>query len=101
MFLLLASTIQFSNRHAPRVPPRAQRTPATPHGHRTAPQWKPPWGGGPGTQKHTHTTPGRDRPVQANDLFHTSIPTRAVEPFHAHGAHTGHEPRPELSVERR
>ncbi|KAB7458496.1 hypothetical protein GBB04_01400 [Bifidobacterium dentium] len=34
------------------------------------------WGGGPGTQKHTHTTPGRDRPVQANDLFHTSIPTR-------------------------
>ena len=23
----------------------------------TAPQWKPLWGGGPGTQKHTHTTP--------------------------------------------
>ncbi|NEG43237.1 hypothetical protein F6S84_10745 [Bifidobacterium dentium] len=42
----------------------------------TAPQWKPLWGGGPGTQKHTHTTPGRDGPIQATDLFHTSIPTR-------------------------
>ena len=74
---LLASTIQFSNHHAPK-----QRS-----GHGT-PAGRPPQGdirktardqvagGGPGTQKHTHTTPGRDRPVQANDLFHTSIPTR-------------------------
>ena len=98
----------------PRSRPLSSSQTATRHTFRHAPNGRRPprmgiephhnprlWGGGPGTQKHTHTTPGRDRPVQANDLFHTSIPTRAVEPFHAHGAHTGHEPRPELSVERR
>ena len=55
--VLLASTIQFSNHHAPTTPP-TRTTPATPRttdGHE--PHQNESWGGGPGTQKHAHTTP--------------------------------------------
>ena len=36
------------------------------------------WGGGPGAQKHTHTTPGHPTGIQDNDLFHTSIRIKSV-----------------------
>ena len=61
----LASTIQFSNHHAPHAP----RTPKKGNprhawaSNRTAGNLR---GGGPGAQKHAHT-------MQAHDLFHTSI----------------------------
>ena len=52
------------------VPPGASGKPHAP---------KTDAGGGPGTQKHTHTTPRRPpRTREANDLFHTSTP--APEP---------------------
>ncbi len=45
-------------------------------------------GGGPGAQKHAHTTPDapHDRQGKADDLFHTSNPTHGmtITP----GAHT-------------
>ena len=58
-FLLLASTIQFSNHHAPHVsnPPRREQAYSMWASNRAT---ENPWGGGPGAQKHTHTTPGRD-----------------------------------------
>ena len=55
-------------RKADGVPPGASGKPHAP---------KTDAGGGPGTQKHTHTTPRRPpRTREANDLFHTSTPTR-------------------------
>ena len=49
-------------------------------------------GGGPGTQKHTHTTPRTPkRNPKAHDLFHTSTPTRTREPSPAHGPHDGRQ----------
>ena len=49
------------------VPPGASGKPHAP---------KTDAGGGPGTQKHTHTAPRRPpRTREANDLFHTSTPT--------------------------
>ena len=90
---LLASTIQFSNHHAPK-----QRS-----GHGT-PAGRPPQGdirktardqvagGGPGTQKHTHTAPRRPpRTREANDLFHTSTPTPNRRRPPAHGPHDGRQ----------
>ena len=67
----------------PRAPtgpdPRPARPTASRQGHpenRTRPQVA---GGGPGTQKHTHTTPRTPkRNPKAHDLFHTSTP--APEP---------------------
>ena len=74
---LLASTIQFSNHHAPRPDPtrgpQGRRRPA--RGIRKTARDQVA-GGGPGTQKHTHTTPRKaPRTREANDLFHTSTPT--------------------------
>ena len=63
--------------HPDRTRPAAHRPTASRQGHpenRTRPNVA---GGGPGTQKHTHTTPRRPpRTREANDLFHTSTPTR-------------------------
>ena len=54
-------------RKADGVPPGASGKPHAP---------KTDAGGGPGTQKHTHTTPRKaPRTREANDLFHTSTPT--------------------------
>ena len=58
-------------RKADGVPPGASGKPHAP---------KTDAGGGPGTQKHTHTTPRRPpRTREANDLFHTSTPTPEPE----------------------
>ena len=68
-------------RKADGVPPGASGKPHAP---------KTDAGGGPGTQKHTHTAPRRPpRTREANDLFHTSTPTRTREPSPAHGPHDG------------
>ncbi|NEG41195.1 hypothetical protein F6S85_10645 [Bifidobacterium dentium] len=57
--------MQFSNRHAPHVPPRAQRTPATPHGHRTAPQSKTVgWRSGNPKAHPYHPRTGQAHPSQ-------------------------------------
>ena len=54
-------------RKADGVPPGASGKPHAP---------KTDAGGGPGTQKHTHTTPRTPkRNPKAHDLFHTSTPT--------------------------
>ena len=54
-------------RKADGVPPGASGKPHAP---------KTDAGGGPGTQKHTRTTPRKaPRTREANDLFHTSTPT--------------------------
>ena len=90
-FPLLASTIQFSNHHAPHVsnPPRRGtgllHVGIEPHHDRT------PWGGGPGAQKHTHTTPGHPDGTPKPMISSTpASPCETVEPSHGHGAHTGH-----------
>ena len=65
------------------VPPGASGKPHAP---------KTDAGGGPGTQKHTHTTPRTPkRNPKAHDLFHTSTPTRTREPSPAHGPHDGRQ----------
>ena len=49
------------------------------------------WGGGPGAQKHTHTTPGHPDGTSKPMISSTpASPCETVEPFHGHGAHTGH-----------
>ena len=49
-------------------------------------------GGGPGTQKHTHTTPRTPkRNPKAHDLFHTSTPTPNRRRSPAHGPHDGRQ----------
>ncbi|RGK14104.1 hypothetical protein DXD29_09140 [Bifidobacterium pseudocatenulatum] len=101
---MLASTIQFSNHHAPRPDPtrgpQGRRRPA--RGIRKTARDQVA-GGGPGTQKHIRTTPRRPpRTREANDLFHTSTPT--PKPGTIPGAWaTRRTPdrRPENSVERR
>ena len=89
---LLASTIQFSNHHAPRPDPtrgpQADGVPPGASGKPHAP--KTDAGGGPGTQKHTHTTPRKaPRTREANDLFHTSTPTPDRRRSPARGPHDG------------
>ena len=77
---MLASTIQFSNHHAPRPDPtRGPQGPRRPaRGIRKTARDQVA-GGGPGTQKHIRTAPRRPpRTREANDLFHTSTP--APEP---------------------
>ena len=78
MFPLLASTIQFSNRHAPRAPAGpAEGVPRAPRmGIGTAPQSKTVgWrSGNPKAHPYHSRHPQGER--QADDLFHTSIPTR-------------------------
>ena len=77
---MLASTIQFSNHHAPRPDPTHRPTgPRRPaRGIRKTARDQVA-GGGPGTQKHIRTAPRKaPRTREANDLFHTSTP--APEP---------------------
>ena len=100
---LLASTIQFSNHHAPRPDPtrgpQGRRRPA--RGIRKTARDQVA-GGGPGTQKHTHTTPRRPQGPAKPTIFHTSTPT--PKPGTIPGAWaTRRTPdrRPENSVERR
>ena len=70
-------------RKADGVPPGASGKPHAP---------KTDAGGGPGTQKHTHTTPRKaPRTREANDLFHTSTPTRTRRRSPAHGPHDGRQ----------
>ena len=90
---LLASTIQFSNHHAPeRKRPTAHRPTASRRGHpenRTRPSrgWR---SGNPKAYPyHCPQAPKRTR--EANDLFHTSTPTPLREPFPAHGPHDGRQ----------
>ena len=65
------------------VPPGASGKPHAP---------KTDAGGGPGTQKHTHTTPRKaPRTREANDLFHTSTPTRNRRRSPTHGPHDGRQ----------
>ena len=65
------------------VPPGASGKPHAP---------KTDAGGGPGTQKHTHTTPRTPkRNPKAHDLFHTSTPTPNREPSPARGPHDGRQ----------
>ena len=76
-FLLLASTIQFSNHHAPHVPPNIQRTSRLlrmgnrPRHNETTVGWR---SGSPKAYPY-HSRTSR-RVIQAHDLFHTSIPMR-------------------------
>ena len=70
-------------RKADGVPPGASGKPHAP---------KTDAGGGPGTQKHTHTTPRKaPRTREANDLFHTSTPTPNRRRSPAHGPHDGRQ----------
>ena len=77
---LLASTIQFSNHHAPRPDPtrgpQGRRRPA--RGIRKTARDQVA-GGGPGTQKHTHTTPRRPPREPAKPTI-SSTPARPHEP---------------------
>ena len=92
---LLASTIQFSNHHAPK-----KRS-----GHGT-PAGRPPqgdirktartqngcgWRSGNPKAYPYHCPQAPKRTREANDLFHTSTPTPYREPFPAHGPHDGRQ----------
>ena len=61
------------------------------------------WGGDPGAQKHTHTTPGHPDGTSKPMISSTpASPCETVEPFHGHGAHTGFQHGSlKFSVERR
>ena len=68
---MLASTIQFSNHHAPHDP-TSHPGPATTHGHRTAPQ-KTCGVAVREPKSIPIPLPDGTNPIQAIDLFHTSI----------------------------
>ena len=70
---MLASTIQFSNHHAPHDP-TSHPGPATTHGHRTAPQ-KTCGVAVREPKSIPLPLPDGTNPIQADDLFHTSIHT--------------------------
>ena len=86
---LLASTIQFSNHHAPRQDttrgPQAHGVPPGASGNRTRPQVA---GGGPGAQKHTHTTPRTPRKGIRKPMI-SSTPARPHETGN-HSRRMGH-----------
>ena len=86
---LLASTIQFSNHHAPRQDPtrgpQAHGVPPGASGNRTRPQVA---GGGPGAQKHTHTTPRTPRKGIPKPMI-SSTPARPRETGN-HSRRMGH-----------
>ena len=91
---LLASTIQFSNHHAPRPDPtrgpQGRRRPA--RGIRKTARDQVA-GGGPGTQKHTHTTPRRPprEPAKPTISSTPARPHQNREPSPAHGPHDGRQ----------
>ena len=89
---LLASTIQFSNHHAPRPDPtrgpQGRRRPT--RGIRKTARTQNGCGWRSGNPKaYPHHSPPAPRTREANDLFHTSTPTRTREPSPAHGPHDG------------
>ena len=89
---LLASTIQFSNHHAPRPDPtrgpQGRRRPA--RGIRKTARTQNGCGWRSGNPKaYPYHSPPAPRTREANDLFHTSTPTRTREPSPAHGPHDG------------
>ena len=89
---LLASTIQFSNHHAPRPDPtrgpQGRRRPA--RGIRKTARTQNGCGWRSGNPKaYPHHSPPAPRTREANDLFHTSTPTRTREPSPAHGPRDG------------
>ena len=91
---LLASTIQFSNHHAPRPDPtrgpQGRRRPA--RGIRKTARTQNGCGWRSGNPKaYPHHSPPAPRTREANDLFHTSTPTRTREPSPAHGPHDGRQ----------
>ena len=91
---LLASTIQFSNHHAPKKR-SGHGTPAgrPPQGDIRKNRTRPSRGWRSGNPKaypyHCPQAPKRTR--EANDLFHTSTPTPLREPFPACGPHDGRQ----------
>ena len=91
---LLASTIQFSNHHAPRPDPtrgpQGRRRPA--RGIRKTARDQVA-GGGPGTQKHIHTTPRRPprEPAKPTISSTPARPHQNREPSPAHGPHDGRQ----------
>ena len=91
---LLASTIQFSNHHAPRPDPtrgpQGRRRPA--RGIRKTARTQNGCGWRSGNPKaYPYRSPPAPRTREANDLFHTSTPTPNREPFPAHGPHDGRQ----------
>ena len=92
---LLASTIQFSNHHAPRPDPtrgpQGRRRPA--RGIRKTARTQNGCGWRSGNPKaYSHRSPqAPKRTREANDLFHTSTPTPLREPFPACGPHDGRQ----------
>ena len=83
--------------HPDRTRPAARKADGVPPGASGKPHApKTDAGGGPGTQKHTHTTPRTPkRNPRAHDLFHTSTPTPSGDdPRHA-GHTTADKHRPE------
>ena len=89
-FLLLASTIQFSNHHAPHVsnPPRREQAYSMWASNRTTTDvvgWR---SGSPKAYPY-HSRTGR---IPSKPLISSTpaSPCETVEPFHEHGAHTGH-----------
>ena len=89
---LLASTIQFSNHHAPRPDPtrgpQGRRRPA--RGIRKTARTQNGCGWRSGNPKaYPYHSPPAPRTREANDLFHTSTPTPDREPSPAHGPHDG------------
>ena len=91
---LLASTIQFSNHHAPRQDPtRGPQAHGVPPGASGKPHATTSRGWRSGSPKaypyHSPDPPKRN--PKAHDLFHTSTPTRNREPFPTHGPHDGRQ----------
>ena len=91
---LLASTIQFSNHHAPRPDPtrgpQGRRRPARDIRKTARDQVA---GGGPGTQKHIRTTPRRPprEPAKPTISSTPARPHQNREPSPAHGPHDGRQ----------
>ena len=90
---LLASTIQFSNHHAPRPDPtrgpQGRRRPARGIRKTARTQNGCGWRSGNPNAYPYHSPPAPKGTREANDLFHTSTPTRTREPSPAHGPHDG------------
>ncbi len=89
---MLASTIQFSNHHAPRPDPtrgpQGRRRPA--RGIRKTARTQNGCGWRSGNPKaYPHRSPPAPRTREANDLFHTSTPTPNRRRSPAHGPRDG------------
>ena len=79
------SSSQTTTRHT--FPTRPEGNRPTPCGHRTAPQ-QTLWGGGPGAQKHTHTTPGHPDGTSKPLISSTPASTTTTPTAGVHVAHT-------------